>query len=212
MKQIIVMLALVIAQVSFAQVKKAEMKKMNRAQSIEAVKQMSTFKYVEDMKSKGKDIQQDPVVRDRLVKSIELVLKDAVTLDAGSSTKLLKLINIDPASAMGELVRLNSVIKGTDSTPAEVATAKRTLQIMVKASGEVKSLIVNEADAQAQKTKLNQIIEVSEKAGLQDAKTPEFTKALEKALTEGKSLEVAVKTAFEAIGKKHTLKDLLECV
>ena len=207
---IIIMLALFIGHASFAQ-KRPEVKKMNRAESIEAVKKMSTFKYVEDMKAKGKDIQKDPVVRDRLVQAIELVLKDAVALEAGSSLKLVKLINVDPATTMGELVRLNSVIKGTDSTSAEKASAAKALQIIVKASDQVKSLTLNEADAQNQKKTLNEIIEVAEKSGLQEALSPAFNKALEKALTEGKSLEVAVKEAFKAIGKKHTLKELLEC-
>lgn len=210
MKKIILMLALVAAQVGHAQVR--EIKKISREQAREQVRKLDVIDKMEKLRSEHKNLESSPELKKVIETSVSTKLKEFVNVDATQTAAFLKLLNANPTEVMAQFVELRYKMKASDSTPAEKVIAKKTIEIMLKSSGEVKSLVKDAAGVEAQKQNAKNVMEVAEKAAAQDAKNPGFNKALEKALEEGKSLEVAVKEAFKAIGKEHTLKDLLECV
>lgn len=210
MKRLVLVLLVVVSQASFAQ-KTKEVKRMSVTEARAAVEKSSTYKYITEMKNNGKDIMKDAVVKEKVVKVIELGLKDVVTLEAGASTKLARLVDINPLEVLSEITRLNSIVKDPTTTAQEKQAAKTSIQLIVEASRDVKSLVKNSAEAQAEKAKVEQILKVSDKiANLKvGTKGTEFIAKYKKALAEGKSVEMAIKEAF---GGKHTLKELLDCV
>lgn len=210
MKKLFLVLLLVVSQATYAQ-KAKETKRMSITEARAAVEKSTTYKYITDMKKSGKDIMQDSVVKEKVVKVIELGLKDVVTLEAGASTKLARLVDVSPLEVLSEITRLNSIVKDASSTAQDKQAAKNSIMLIIEASRNVNSLVKNSAEAQAEKAKVDQILKVSDKiANLKvGAKGTEFITKYKKALAEGKSVEVAIKEAFNG---KHTLKELLDCV
>lgn len=207
MKKLMLMSLLVIAQVSFAQRAK-EVKRLSYEQAREAVEKSSSLKFIEDAKSKGKDLKNDAVYKAKVTQLVELALKDVVTLEAGSSSKIAKLVDVAPKETLTAFARLNSIIKDKTSNANEKAAAKKSLELITKSAHTVEQLT---ATGKANTAQIEKVIKVSEKIAHLNLgeKSKSFVEKYEKALAEGKSIEDAVKIGF---GGKHSLKDLLECV
>ena len=88
--------------------------------------------------------------------------------------------------------------------------AKKSLELIAKASHTVESLVLNSAQAEQQKIAVAKIIEISSKISSLDfgQSSKSFIEKYEKALTEGKSVEEAVRIASNG---KFTEKELREC-
>lgn len=211
MKKMMIISLVLVSQMALAQKAAKEIRRMTEAQAKTAVENSSTYKYIMDAKSKGKDITSDAIMRDRVSKAVEVVLKDVVVLETGASLKLVKMMDVSPKEVLSEITRLNSIIRDTTTSAADKATAKKTLRLIAKASGTVDPLAKNSSEARAEQAKVESIIKVSDKIAKLNLgeKSESFIKKYEKALAEGKSVEDAIKAAFSG---KHTLKELLDCV
>jgi hypothetical protein len=208
MKKLIVAALLVLSQLSHAQVR--EVKRMTTEQARARVERSTTYLDIVKAREAGKDITADAKLMERINKMLDLSLKDLVSLTASENNNLIKLMNVNAKDILTEVARLSSIAKDSASTAQEKAMAKKSLELVSKAAHDVESLAVNSAQAQKQKEKVAKIIEISGKISSldfgQSSKT--FVQKYEKALTEGKSVNEAVKIASNG---KFTEKELREC-
>lgn len=208
MKKLIV--AALITLTQFAYTAPAEVRRMSTGEAQARVERSATYQEIVRAREAGKDITTDARLMDRVNKMLELSLKDLVTLSAAENSVLVKLININAKDILTEVARLSSIAKDSTSTAMEKDMAKKSLELIAKASHTVESLVLNSAQAEQQKAAVAKIIEISSKISSLDfgqaSKT--FVEKYEKALTEGKSVEEAVRIASNG---KFTEKELREC-
>ncbi len=208
MKKLIVTALLVFTQLSHAQVR--EVTRMTTEQARARVERSTTFQDIVKAREAGKDITADAKLMERINKMLDLSLRDLVSFTASENNNLIKLMNVNAKDVLTEVARLSSIAKDSASTAQEKAMAKKSLELVSKAAHDVESLAVNSAQAQKQKEKVAKIIEISGKISSldfgQSSKT--FVEKYEKALTEGKSVDEAVKIASNG---KFTEKELREC-
>lgn len=206
----IVAALLVLSHIAFAATPGREVTRMTTEQARARVERSTTFQDIVKAREAGKDITQDAKLMERVNKMLELSLKDLVTLDATQNNGLLKLMNVNAKDILTEVARLSSIAKDANSTAQEKDMAKKSIELISKAAHDVQSLAVNSAEAQKQQEKVAKIIEISGKISSldfgQSSKT--FVEKYEKALTEGKSVEDAIKIASNG---KFTEKELREC-
>lgn len=206
MKKLIVAGILVVSQMAFT----AEVRRMSEAEARSRVESSKTYRDIEAAREAGRDITKDPVLMERISKVVDLSLKDVVSLSATESNSLIKLLAINARDVMTEIARLSSIAKDSSSSAQERDMAKKSLELIAKAGNTVESLVVNEAQAQKQREKIASIIQISGKISAldfgQSSKT--FVEKYERALTEGKSVEDAIKIASNG---KFTEKELREC-
>ncbi len=206
MKKLFVAALLTLTQFTYA----AEVRRMSTAEAQARVERSATYQEIVRAREAGKDITTDARLMDRINKMLELSLKDLVTLSSAENSVIIKLININAKDILSEVARLSSVAKDSASTAQEKEMAKKSLELIAKASHTVDSLVLNSEQAQKQKEAVTQIIEISNKISAldfgQSSKT--FVEKYEKALTEGKSVEEAVRIASNG---KFTEKELRDC-
>lgn len=211
MKKSIFMSLVLVFQFASAQKGVREVKRLTSEQAREKVK--NAVDYVEKLRSQGKSILTSPEVRKIVVKSIEATVKDVTTLSSQQTEGLLKLVDVNAAKVLPEIARLASISKASSSSAVEKSQAKKSIELISLSSHLVETMHKSEADKQKHQAKVAEILEVSDKvasiaSGELASKSADFVKKYEKALKEGKSLEVAVR---EASGKKFTLEELLNC-
>ncbi|MBC7457860.1 MAG: hypothetical protein H7235_06250 [Bdellovibrionaceae bacterium] len=211
MKKIIFMSLVLIVQFASAQKGIHEVKRLTVEQSREKVK--NAVDYIEKLKNEGKSILTSPDVRKIVIKSIEATVKDVTTLSPEQTNGLLKLVDVNAAKVLPEIARLASISKASSSSAVEKSQAKKSIELISLSSHLVETLHKNEVDKKSNQTKVEQILELSDKvasiaSGELASKSADFVKKYEKALKEGKSLEDAVR---EASGGKFTLEELLNC-
>ena len=204
MKMLLVTGILIVSQFAFAQARR-----MTLPEARARVERSSTYKEIDEAKKSGKDISRDPRLMDRIGKMMELTLKDVVTLSGSQSNSLMKLIMINPRDVIAEGARLASIAKDPSSSAHEKATARKAIELIIKAAGTVDVIAVNAAAEARQQSKIAKILEVSEKiASLefgQSSKT--FVAKYERALEEGKSIEDAVRLASDGKFNEKQLRD-----
>ena len=210
MKNVLVVGLLILSQFAFAQVR--EVKTLTPVEAREAVERSSTYKMIEEMKRKGLDITSDRAMMDRVSKVLDLNLRGVVELSSGENLNLIKLLNVNTLDVMAEVARLSSIAKdpANASKPQAREAASTALRLMAKAGTTVKSLVLNSAEARTQAEAVKQIISISNKISSLDygQASKSFIEKYEKALTEGKSVEEAIKIASNG---KFTEKELREC-
>ena len=207
----IVLAVLLISQLAFSATPgQPTVRRLTPAQAREAVQNSSTYKMIEQMRREGKDIMTDPVMRERVNKVLDVNLRNVVTLNAANKGNLVKLLSISTLDVMSEVARLSSIAKDPTSTALQKQMAAKSLELMAKAGHTVNALVRNSAEAQRQQAAVKEIIEVSNKISGLDfgAASKSFVEKYEKALTEGKTVEEAVRIASNG---KFTKKELREC-
>lgn len=206
MKKLIVAALITLTQFAYT----AEVRRMSTAEAQARVERSATYQEIVRAREAGKDITADARLMDRVNKMLELSLKDLVTLSSAESAVLIKLININAKDILSEVARLSSVAKDATSTAMEKDMAKKSIELIAKASHTVESLVLNSAQAEQQKAAVAKIIEISSKISSLDfgQASKSFVEKYEKALTEGKSVEEAVRIASNG---KFTEKELREC-
>ncbi len=206
MKKMIVAAILVLTQFAYA----AEVKRMSTAEAQARIERSATYQDIVKAREAGKDITSDARLMDRITKMLDLSLKELVSFSAVENSGLIKLMNVNAKDILTEVARLSSIAKDSTSTVQEKDMAKKSLELIAKASHTIDSLVVNSEQAQKQKEAVAKIIEISGKISSldfgQSSKT--FIEKYEKALIEGKSVEEAVKVASNG---KFTEKELREC-
>ena len=207
MKKLIVAALIILTQFAYT----AEVRRMSTAEAQARVERSATYQEIVKAREAGKDITADARLMDRVNKMLELSLKDLVTLSSAENSVLVKLININAKDILTEVARLSSVAKDSTSTAMEKDMAKKSLELIAKASHTVESLVLNSAQGEQQKTAVAKIIEISSKISSLDfgQASKSFVEKYEKALTEGKSVEEAVRIASNG---KFTEKELRECI
>ena len=207
MKKLIVATLITLAQFAYT----AEVRRMSTPEAQARVERSATYQEIVRAREAGKDITTDARLMDRVNKMLELSLKDLVTLSSAENSVLVKLININAKDILTEVARLSSIAKDTTSTAMEKDMAKKSLELIAKASHTVESLVLNSAQGEQQKAAVAKIIEISSKISSLDfgQASKSFVEKYEKALTEGKSVEEAVRKASNG---KFTEKELRECV
>ncbi len=206
MKKLIVAMLITLTQFAYT----AEVRRMSTPEAQARVERSATYQEIVRAREAGKDITTDARLMDRVNKMLELSLKDLVTLSSAENSVLLKLININAKDILTEVARLSSIAKDTTSTAMEKNMAKKSIELIAKASHTVESLVLNSAQGEQQKAAVAKIIEISSKISSLDfgQASKSFVKEYEKALTEGKSVEEAVRIASNG---KFTEKELREC-
>lgn len=210
MKKMIVLAVLLISQLAFSAPGQPAVRRLTTAQAREAVQNSPTYKMIEQMRREGKDVMNDPAMRERINKVLDVNLRNVVTLNAAHKGNLVKLLSISTLDVMSEVARLSSIAKDPTSTALQKQMAAKSLELMAKAGHTVNALVRNSAEAQRQQAAVKEIIEVSNKISALDfgAASKSFVEKYEKALTEGKSVEEAVRIASNG---KFTKKELREC-
>jgi hypothetical protein len=210
MKKMIVLAVLLISQMVFAAPGQPTARRLTPAQAREAVQNSPTYKMIEQMRREGKDITSDPAMMRRVNSVLDVNLRNVVTLNAASRANLIKLLNISTLDVMSEVARLSSIAKDPSSTAQQKQMAAKGLELMAKAGHTVNGLVRNSAEAQRQQAAIKEIIEVSNKISALDfgAASKSFVEKYERALTEGKTVEEAVRIASNG---KFTKKELREC-
>ncbi len=205
MKMLIVAGILIASQIALGQARR-----MTITEARTRVERSATFREIDAAKKAGKEIAADPRLMERIGKMLDLTLKDVVTLSGSQSNSLIKLLTISPRDVMAELARLSSIAKDPASSSQEKAMASKSISLIAKAGHTVQSLVVNSAQARAQQTKIAKIIEISEKISALNfgQASKSFVAKYEKALSEGKSIEEAIRIASNG---KFNEKQLREC-
>jgi Flp pilus assembly pilin Flp len=211
MKLVVVATALLAAQMSMAQVKEIKSRlspEQAKAEVAKYSKKANIEEKIKELRKAGKSLSADPAVRSALVMEVkEIYTQSGAKVEGGGVANISKLLDANFSETLGEMYRLASVIKTSKNTK-EVDMAKaslETLGMLGKAVNSVEAIKGNEAKT------VETIVKISEK--IAGTATAEFKAELRVKLAEGKTLEAAVKAAFEKIGKKDlSLKDLLECV
>ena len=206
MKKLIVAALITLTQFAYT----AEVRRMSTVEAQARVERSATYQEIVRAREAGKDITTDARLMDRVNKMLELSLKDLVTLSSAENSVLVKLININAKDILTEVARLSSIAKDSTSTAMEKDMAKKSLELIAKASHTVESLVLNSAQGEQQKAAVAKIIEISSKISSLDfgQASKSFVEKYEKALTEGKSVEEAVRIASNG---KFTEKELREC-
>ena len=207
----IVLAVLLISQLALSATPgQAPVRRLTTAQAREAVQNSSTYKMIEQMRREGKDITTDPVMRERVNKVLDVNLRNVVMLNSAHKGNLVKLLSISTLDVMSEVARLSSIAKDPTSTAQQKQMAAKGLELMAKAGHTVNGLVRNSAEAKRQQDAVKEIIEVSNKISALDfgVASKSFVEKYERALTEGKSVEEAVRIASNG---KFTKKELREC-
>lgn len=206
MKKLLVAAILIVAQGLFA----AEARRMTTAEAAARVDRSHTYKEIVKARESGKDITADAKLMDKINKMLDLSLKDLISLTSAENTSLIRLMNVNAKDILTEVARLSSIAKDSTSSAQEKEMAKKGLELIVKASHNVESLAVNSEQAQKQKESVTKIIEISGKiSSLNFGEASKiFIEKYEKALTEGKSIDEAVRIASN---NKFGEKELREC-
>lgn len=206
MKKLIVAALLTLMQFAYA----AEVRRMSTVEAQARVERSATYQEIVRAREAGKDITTDARLMDRINKMLELSLKDLVSLSAAENAVLIKLININAKDILSEVARLSSIAKDSTATVQEKEMAKKSLELIAKASHTVDALVINSEQAQQQKAAVAKIIEISNKISSLDfgQSSKSFIEKYEKALIEGNSVEEAVRIASNG---KFTEKELREC-
>lgn len=195
MKRIILMLALVIAQVSFAQVKGKEVK------GKEAVKEIAKKVDAHDAaKGLEKKLAADPKLKIentseyRSLKGQEIA-DTAVRLNLKnvSADKVAKLAAINP-----------EVIQVLEKWSADAQKGSENAKVAIE--------ILANATAEGSKEALQTLFTQAPKVASSIKGQAQFTEILVSRLKIGSNLEAAVRESFELMKKKGSLKELLECV
>lgn len=204
MKLVLLFVMLISAQFVQAQ------RRMTTAEARTRVERSATYREIEAARSAGRDIARDAQLMVKVNRMLDVTLRDVVTLSAGDRTKLVKLINVSSLDVLAEVARLSSVAKDASASAGEKANARKALQLMVKAGHNVASLVRNSAEARAQQALVTKIIEISEKISNLNfgASSRDFAQRYERALTEGKTVDEAIRIASNG---KFTERDLREC-
>ena len=211
MKKLLLTAILILAQTSFGAPGRAKpVVKMSTLEAGARVERSYTYKEIVKAREAGKDITADAKLMEKVNKMLDVSLKDLVSFTAAENTTLIRLMNVNAKDVLTEVARLSSIAKDSASTTTEKDMAKKSLELIVKAANNVESLIVNSAEAQKQKDAVASIIEISGKiASLNFGETSKvFIEKYEKALSEGKSPEDAIR---EASNNKFGAKELREC-
>ncbi len=205
MKMLIVAGILIASQIALGQARR-----MTIAEARTRVERSATFKEIDAAKKAGKEIAADPRLMERIGKMVDLTLKDVVSLSGSQNNSLIKMLTISPRDVMAEVARLSSIAKDPASSAQEKAMAAKSIALIAKAGHTVQSLVVNSAQARAQQAKIAKIIEISVKiSGLNFGQASKsFVAKYEKALSEGKSVEEAIRLASNG---KFNEKQLREC-
>ncbi len=207
MKKIILTICiLLMAQSSYA----AVAGRMSKGQAGARVERSHIYKEIVAARDAGKDITRDAKLMEKVTKMLDLSLKDLVIFSTSENVSLIKLINISAKDVLTEVARLSSIAKDTNATAQEKDMAKKSLELLVKASHTVDSLVVNSEQAQTQKETVTKIIEISDKISSLDfgVASKTFVEKYEKALTEGKTVADAIRIAAN---NKFSEKDLRDC-
>lgn len=209
MKKMIVAALLVLSQITFAAPGR-EVTRMTTEQARARVERSTTFQDIVKAREAGKDITLDSKLMERVNKMLDLSLRDLVSFTAAENANLIKLMNVNAKDILTEVACLSSIAKDANATATEKDMAKKSIELIAKAAHDVQSLAVNSAEGIKQQEKVAKIIEISGKISSldfgQSSKT--FVEKYEKALTEGKSVEDAIKIASNG---KFTEKELREC-
>jgi hypothetical protein len=209
MKKMLIMALLLTSQILFS-APGEPVRRLSPSQAREVVQNSPTFKKIEEMRKQGKDIMADPQIRDRLTRVLELNLRGVTTLSASHNNNMIKLLSINTLDVMSEVARLSSIAKDPTSSAAEKQMSSKALELMAKSAHSVQALARNSAEGQKQQAQVKKIIEISNKISSlnfgEASKT--FIEKYEKALTEGKSLEEAIRIASNG---KFSEKELREC-
>lgn len=208
MKKLLVAAILVLTQMAHSA--PGEARRMTTAEARSRVERSATYRDIVTAREAGRDITADPRLMERVTRMVDLSLTNVVTLSAAEKTGMIKLINISARDVLTEVSRLSSIAKDPTSSAKEKAMAAKSLKLMVKASHTVNSLARNSADAQRQIQGVAKIIEISNKISALDFGTSstQFIQKYERALTEGKTVEEAVRIASNG---KFTERELREC-
>lgn len=163
---------------------------------------------------KAGNFKADEKVQKLISDSLNKIVESA---GAGDTAAFMKLLNADSSRAViTEIGRLSSVIGDKEATTSDKEAAKKALDLLAKASGSVKELSKNEAEAQEQQKKIDLAVKVSERiAKFNDFKSDaakKYAQAYELALDNNKSPSEAMKEANKASKKEITEDDILNCV
>lgn len=210
MKKLLVAAILILAHTAFAAPGAKPVARMTTPEATKRVERSYTYKEIVKAREAGKDITTDPKLMEKINKMLDVSLKDLVSFTAVENTSLIKLMNINAKDILTEVARLSSIAKDSASSVQEKEMAKKSIELIVKASHNVGEFVVNSDQAQKQKETLSKIIEISGKiASLNFGEASKiFVEKYEKALTEGKSPEDAIR---EASNNKFGEKELREC-
>lgn len=206
MKKMLLIAIILLAQTTFA----AEARRMTTGEAAARVDRSYTYKEIVKARDSGKDITTDAKLMEKINKMLDLSLKDLVSFSAVENTSLIRLMNVNAKDVLTEVARLSSIAKDSTSSTQEKEMAKKSLELIVKASHNVDSLVVNSEQAQKQKEAVSKIIEISGKISSLNFGTASktFVEKYEKALIEGKSVDEAIRIASN---NKFGEKELREC-
>ena len=207
MKSILLLVAIMISSQAFAVVGEAPVRRMNAAESRARVESSRTL---EDILKMQRDPNRQAELLSKIDAVVKLNLKNVVSLDGVHQTALVKMVNIAPLEVLAEVARLASVAKDPTVSAKEKQMAISSLELMADAASNVSGITHNSAEAQAQKAKVIEIIEVSNKISALDFgnSSKQFVEKYQRALREGKSVKDAVK---EASNGKFTEAELRDC-
>lgn len=204
MRSLIFIAIVLAAQFTLAQ------RRMTMAEARTRVESSPTFRAIETARREGRDITRDAQLMNRVNRMLDTTLRDVMTLTASDKTKLAKLINTHAIEVLAEVGRLASIAKDPSTSAAEKQRMRKTLRLMIMASHSVSSLVVNSAQARAERQLVVKIIEVSRKAANLNFGTAsaDFVRRYEEALTNGKHIDEAIRIASNG---RFTERDLREC-
>ncbi len=162
---------------------------------------------------KAGDFTKDAKVMKLVTDSLDKIVREA---GVGETSSLIKLINNDSGrSALIEIARLSSIIGDKAATAAEVATAKKALELLSLSGKSVELLAKDEAQAKEQQAKVDLALKVSEKIasfnGFESATAKTYAKAYETALENGMSPRDAMKDASLKSKKEIKEEDIESC-
>jgi|GEM_PF-4740116 len=206
MKKVILTAILILAQTALG----GTTGRMTAIEAAARIDRSATYKEIAKARESGKDITSDAKLMEKINKMLDLSLKDLVAFSASENISLIRLMNVSAKEVLTEVARLSSIAKDSTATVQEKEMAKKSLELIVKASHNVESLVINSEQAQKQKEAVTQIIAISEKISSlnfgQASKT--FVERYEKALINGLSIDAAIR---EASHNKFGEKELREC-
>lgn len=212
MKKLIVLALLVVSQVTLAGPvgREAVVRRMTIEQARERVQTNPMIREIERLRSQGKDMMSDPVLRERMARAVRSSTGTIRTLSGADHNNIMKLINIHPVEVMAEVMRLSSVKMDSTSTAKQKAMAVKSLELMALAGNGVSTVALTSTQLRTQQTNVAKIVEVSRKIASLDFGTASdaFVAKYERALLEGKSVDVAVR---EASNRKFGVRELREC-
>lgn len=208
MKTLIVAAILVLTQLSHAA--PGEVRRLSSTEARTRVEQSATYRDIVRARDAGRDITTEARIMEKVNRMLDTSLQGVVSLSAGEKSNMAKLININARDVLTEVARLSSVARASNTTPKEKQMAAKAIKLIAKSAHTVSSLVRNSTEAQAQQRVVTGIIEISEKISNMDFgdASSQFIQRYERALTEGKSITDAVRTASNG---KFTERELRDC-